>query len=1053
MNLSAPFVQRPVLTLLLSLAAATFGFVAYTQLPVNDLPDVEYPVMQVSARYPGANPMVMAQNVASPLERELLKIRGVRSVSSSNRQGNTSITVEFALGRPIDLVAPDVQAAINAATRSLPADLPSPPTYQKTNPNQQPILYIGLVSTTLTEGDLYDIAFNQVAQEITTIDGVSAVDVYGSARAVRVRVNPAQLYQLGLTYADLDAAIRRETGLISAGSLEGQALSLTLVPDTQLERAEDYAGIILAYREGRPVFLRDVADVVESVDNEDRRLNYSSVQIPPGAVGVVLAVQKAIGANAVEVASAIDALLPVLDERIPDSIVMRVIYSRAKSIIASLDDVKVTLVLAFVLVVLIIFLFLGRVTDTLVPMVVMPMSLLLTFIAMQILGFTIDNLSLMALTLSIGFLVDDAIVFLENTVRRMQDLHETPYEAALNGAKEISFTIVATSVTLIAVFLPVVFMPGLLGRIFFEFGMVIIVVVIASTVLALTLTPMMCARFLKAHDPQKRTLVEKGAHALEELLLTVYRPLLRANLRFWWVSLLVWVGIVGLGAWAFTRLPLTFLPTGDSSFISGIFLTRTGSSPDRVGDWQGQIDQAILANPNVDQFVTVSGVGEFLQSNFIIAFVTLKPPGERVGGLSIEAVNGELLGATASIPGVIPALRPQPTLEISTTGAGRQQGEYAFTISGIDRDAVYAAAQQLQGAMFSQMGTLFANVQSDLFLDNPEVNIAIDREAAARYSVGTMELGRMLQEAYSLNFSYLIKSNNQQYQVIVEAAREFRQDAADLDLLFLQSGSEAPSDRLSGSRMVPFSAVASATATTGPISINQLNNFSAVTISFDLIPGVPVGQATGFIENSAREIVPANLKQEFRGQAESFLEAVEAGKYLGIVAFFAMFIALGILYESYTQPITVMSALPVALCGGLLTLLAFGESLSLYAGIGLFMLIGIVQKNGILLVDFALMRQEEGRDRVEAVYEASLERFRPILMTTLSTVFGVLPIALGFGADGEARRSLGLVIVGGLVVAQVVTLFLTPSFFLVSDWIQSNIVDRVPLLQRGQRAK
>ncbi len=1053
MNLSAPFVQRPVLTLLLSLAAATFGFVAYTQLPVNDLPDVEYPVMQVSARYPGANPMVMAQNVASPLERELLKIRGVRSVSSSNRQGNTSITVEFALGRPIDLVAPDVQAAINAATRSLPADLPSPPTYQKTNPNQQPILYIGLVSTTLTEGDLYDIAFNQVAQEITTIDGVSAVDVYGSARAVRVRVNPAQLYQLGLTYADLDAAIRRETGLISAGSLEGQALSLTLVPDTQLERAEDYAGIILAYREGRPVFLRDVADVVESVDNEDRRLNYSSVQIPPGAVGVVLAVQKAIGANAVEVASAIDALLPVLDERIPDSIVMRVIYSRAKSIIASLDDVKVTLVLAFVLVVLIIFLFLGRVTDTLVPMVVMPMSLLLTFIAMQILGFTIDNLSLMALTLSIGFLVDDAIVFLENTVRRMQDLHETPYEAALNGAKEISFTIVATSVTLIAVFLPVVFMPGLLGRIFFEFGMVIIVVVIASTVLALTLTPMMCARFLKAHDPQKRTLVEKGAHALEELLLAVYRPLLRANLRFWWVSLLVWVGIVGLGAWAFTRLPLTFLPTGDSSFISGIFLTRTGSSPDRVGDWQGQIDQAILANPNVDQFVTVSGVGEFLQSNFIIAFVTLKPPGERVGGLSIEAVNGELLGATASIPGVIPALRPQPTLEISTTGAGRQQGEYAFTISGIDRDAVYAAAQQLQGAMFSQMGTLFANVQSDLFLDNPEVNIAIDREAAARYGVGTMELGRMLQEAYSLNFSYLIKSNNQQYQVIVEAAREFRQDAADLDLLFLQSGSEAPSDRLSGSRMVPFSAVASATATTGPISINQLNNFSAVTISFDLIPGVPVGQATGFIENSAREIVPANLKQEFRGQAESFLEAVEAGKYLGIVAFFAMFIALGILYESYTQPITVMSALPVALCGGLLTLLAFGESLSLYAGIGLFMLIGIVQKNGILLVDFALMRQEEGRDRVEAVYEASLERFRPILMTTLSTVFGVLPIALGFGADGEARRSLGLVIVGGLVVAQVVTLFLTPSFFLVSDWIQSNIVDRVPLLQRGQRAK
>lgn len=1053
MNLTAVFIKRPVLTVLMSLAFAVGGIFAYTQLPVSDLPDVEYPVLQVQARYPGANPVVMAQNIASPLEKQFLTIRGIDTVTSTNRQGNSTITLQFNLDRSIDLVAPDVQAAINAASGQLPSDLPSPPTYQKTNPNQQPILYIGLISYSMTEGDLYDFAFNQIAQQINTVDGVAGVQVYGSPRAIRIRVDAQKLYQRGLTYQDIDAAVRRESALISAGEVKGDALRLTIVPDTQLEEAEDYREIIVAYREGNPVRLGDLAEVVESVDNEDRRLNYNAPDIPDGAVGVVLAVQKAIGANAVEVATGINELLPVLRQQIPESIFMRVIYSRAETIISAIDDVKVTLLLAFALVVLVIFFFLGRVTDTLVPIVVMPMSLLITFGAMKLFGFNLDNLTLMALTLSIGFLVDDAIVFLENTVRRMEDYGESPFTAAINGAKEISFTIVATSVTLIAVFLPIVFMPGLIGRIFQSFGMTIIVVVIASTFLALTLTPMMCGRFLKPHNAENRTLIEKGAHAIEHWLLALYKPLLRLNLIGWWASVPALAAIAMAGVVVFSILPKTFLPTGDSSFISGIFLTRTGASPDKVGQLQQKINEAIVNTPNVDQFVTVSGIGEFLQSNFIISFISLKNPEQRQPALPIDAINGELMGATGSIPGVIPGIRPQPTLEIDTGGVAQQQGNYVYSLYGIDEQAVYAAAQKLEGAMRGKMGELFSNVQSDLFLDNPELQVDVRRDAAARYGIGAVDLGSLLQQAYSLNYSYLIKSNNQQYQVIVEAADAFASDPEDLESMYVRAAGDEPNTSLTNQGLVPFEALATWQPSTGPLAVNHIDNFSAVTIAFDLAPEATIDDATRFIEAMAGQVVPPGVRKEFRGEAQSFLEAASSLLFLLAAAGFAMYITLGILYESYAHPITILVAVPVALMGGVFTLALFGQEFSLYAGIGLIMLMGIVQKNGILLVDFALMRQESGMSPREAVFEASVERFRPIVMTTLSTIFGVLPIALGFGADGAARIPLGLAIVGGLIFAQVITLFITPSFYLIFDYLQRHLFDRIPLFQRGERLK
>ena len=1069
MNISAPFIRRPVMTMLLSLAALIFGILSYQKLPVSALPDVEYPVIQVNANFPGASPMVMAQNVASPLEKEFLQIRGIKQVTSQNRQGNSIITLQFRLDRDVDSAAPDVQQAINAAQGRLPSDMPDPPVYEKTNPNEQPILYIGFASNTMTDGDLYDYAFKEVAQKINVVEGVSGVQVFGSPRAVRIKVDAQKLYDRGITYEDVNEAVRRGSTLSSAGELKGDTISLTIKPDSQLTEAEDYGNLIVAYRDGNPLRLREVADVVDSLENEERQLNYYAEGVPSDGSAVVLAVRKANDANAVAVAERIDRLLPELESIIPPSIRMKVIYSRAESVISAIQDVKTTLAIAFGLVILVIFLFLGRLRDTMIPLVIMPLSLVLTFIVMRPLGFNIDNLSLMALTLAIGFLVDDAIVFLENTVRRMQDFHEKPYDAALNSAKEISFTIVATSVTLVAVFVPVVFMPGLIGRIFTEFGMTIVIVILMSTLLALTLTPMMCARYLKPHEHGEENLIEKNAHRIEHGLLALYRPTLRFILRRNWISVFLWL-VAAIGVFQFGKvLPKTFLPTGDSSFIAGIHLTDTGNSPSRVHELQNQMDKRINSNPNVEQFVSVSGVGQFLQGNFMISFIALKEPGERIPMQknsdqepSIQEINAQLKRAISQIPGVIPAIRPRPTLEISTGTTGQQQGEYAFSLYGLNKDQVYKAAQQITGKLRQkeQKGELFSSVQNDLYLDNPELKIEINRDAASTYGVDTVSLASMLSQAYSENFTYLIKESNLQYEVIVEAQDQWSEKSEDMSGLFLEhAGSEnfhvgsQNSGVLLPSTLIPFESVARFREKTGPLSINHIDNFPSVTVFFDVLPGAAVGDAVNFILKSKNQVVPSGVKTELQGKADTFKETLTSGVVLAALAVFVMYIALGLLYESYAHPFTVMAALPVAVVGGLGTLWLFQQELSLYAGIGLFMLLGIVQKNGIILIDFALMRQEEGKSPREAIYEASLERFRPIVMTTLSTVFGVLPIALGFGADGEARAPLGMAIVGGLLVAQIITLYVTPSFYLIFDGLQTRVLDRFSLFQRGVRMK
>jgi HAE1 family hydrophobic/amphiphilic exporter-1 len=1035
-GLSLPFIKRPVMTMLLTASIIVFGILTYNQLAVNDLPSVDYPVIRVNVSYPGANPETMANTVATPLEKQFTQIPGLELTTSSSTQGNTVITLQFALSKGIDAAATDVQSAIQRATGQLPADLPSPPTFTKTNPNDQPVMYIALTSDTLADSELYKYGTTQVQQRINILPGVSEVQIFGVKGAIRVKVDPAALAARNMTFDELSAAIRSGTSYSGAGQFDGANRSFVLRPNGQIADAEGYKNLIIARgKDNSPVYLRDVATVINGVQDERMSRHFYARGYKPPASTIVFAVSRQAGANAVAVANEVRALLPTLQRELPGSIQLIPTFDRSQTIAHSVADVQTTLLIAFVLVVMVIFVFLGRARDTLIPVVALPLSLLITFLAMWMLNFSINNLTLMALTLAVGFLVDDAIVFLENVVRRAE-AGESVYKATLNSAGEISFTILSMTLSLAAVFIPLVFMPGLLGRIFREFAITIIVAIFASGAVSLTLTPLMCSRVLAERAGEHAlTWTERFVGRFFKRIVAFYSRTLDTFLDHGWVAApVVILCIVGV-AFFFKALPFTLLPTGDSGVIRGQFIIQEGSSPQLQKQLQDKLDPVLQANPAVDKYFTIAGRPGSSAGVFTVLF--LKNAKDRA---DIETVAAQVRKATGSIAGVLPTLNPQPALQINLGATGSAFGRYSYALSGIDPAEVYASADKLIDRLKDYPG--FASPpRSDLFRNTPNLDINIDRDRASIYGISTTKLQSLLRAAYSQNYVYLIKQPDDQYQVILEADDRDRASPEDLQQIYVKPDA--------GGQLVPVRAVTKSQTTLGLQSVNHTNQFTSVTIGFDTKPDVALGDVTAYIQKTASEVLPATVKGELQGESLVLAQLFQALPFLVLAAIFVMYVILGILYESYVHPITVLSTLVPAVVGGLLTLWLFHSTLSLYSVIGLFLLMGIVKKNGIMIVDFALHRLDEGYDRRTAIHEASVERFRPIIMTTLAALMGALPLAFGYGADGASRRPLGLVIVGGLVFSQLITLYITPVIYLALEWFQESVLDRVPFLRSG----
>ncbi|OKH41821.1 acriflavine resistance protein B [Calothrix sp. HK-06] len=1021
MNLSEIFIRRPVMTTLTMVGIVIFGLMSYMLLPISDLPSIDFPTIQVTASLPGATPDTMAASVATPLEKQFSSIAGIDSFNSTSSLGSTNITLQFNLDRNITQAAKDVQAAINAAASELPAGLPRLPTYRKVNPSAAPILYLYLYSKTLPISTVDEYAEITVGQPISMVNGVAQVQVFGSKQyAVRVQVDPKELASRGIGIDQVQTALQQANVSLPTGILSGKYKSYIVNADGQLTNAAAYRKLIVSYKNGAAVRLEDVGQVIDSIQNINSSNAYN------GNPSVVLAIQRQPNTNTVAIVDAIKNLMPTLREQVPQAIEMGIFYDRSESIRASVDDVKFTLLLTIALVVMVIFIFLRNISATVIPSLALPIALIGTFAVMYLSGYSLDNLSLMALTLSVGFVVDDAVVVLENIVR-YQEMGETPLEAALKGSREIGFTIVSMTLSLVAVFIPIIFMGGILGKLFHEFAVTISVAILVSGFVSLSLTPMLCSRFLTSHHNNSNRFYRAFESGFD-LVQKVYASTLKTVLKYHVLTLITSFVILVLTCYLATVVQKGFIPTQDTGQITANTKAAQDISYEAMLKHQQAVIDIIRKDPNVkavNSTVGAAGPNGSVNSGRII--IRLKPFSQR--RLNSDQIIQKLRPKVSKIPGLRVLMQSPPAIAI---GGQQTNAVYQYTLQSLDSSLLAQYVPKLEEKMKTLRG--LQDVNSTLELSSPRIQVNIDRNKASTLGVTASQIESALASAFSSGQVSLIYTPTDQFQVILEVLPQFQRDISAISSLYIRSSS---------GNLVPLSAVANFSQSVTPLSLSHQGEIPSATISYNLAPGTSLDEANQQITKLAASILPSTITGGFQGGAKAFQQSTQSLGLLLIVSIAVIYLILGILYEDFIHPLTILSGLPSAGFGAILTLILFDVELNVYSFIGIILLIGIVKKNGIMMVDFAIEAQRnEAKSPYDAIYQACLVRFRPIMMTTMAALMGTLPIALGLGAGSETRRPLGIAVVGGLVFSQILTLYLTPVYYLYMEAFRNFLSKR-----------